>query len=110
MSTITVLPRNRTTPAEESNPVADTSPAERIERHFRTALDQLFTEASCLDSHEVLVDVLAWTLARIVVDQDRSYVTGDILRRIGNHTCRLVEVEVANAEAEEAKRSGHPSH
>ena len=67
MSTITVLPRNRTTPAEESNPVADTSPAERIERHFLTELDHLLAEASHQDSLRVLADVLTCTLARLVV-------------------------------------------
>ena len=110
MSTITVLPHHANKSAEASNPVADTSLAERIERHFLTELDQLLAEASHQDSLRVLADVLTWTLAKIVVGQESSYVTGDILRRFGNYTCRLAEMKIANAEAEEAKRSGHPPH
>jgi hypothetical protein len=110
MSTSTVLPHNHTTSAEASSPVADTSPAERVERHFLAELDQLLAEASQQDSLRVLADVLTWTLARIVVGQESSYVTGDILRRFGNYTCRLAEVKIATAEADEAQRSGHPPH
>ena len=110
MSTITVLPHNHTTSAEASSPGADTSPAERIERHFHAVLDRLLAEALQQGSLEVLADVLAWTLARAVVGQESAYLTGDILRRFGNYTCRLAEVKIATAEADEAKRSGHPSH
>lgn len=108
MPTITVLSHNKS--VEGSVPDTDISPAEQIERRFVTSLDQLLAEASRQDSLRVLADVLAWTLARIVAGQESAYVTGDILRRLGNYACRLAEVKIANAEADEAKRSGHPPH
>ena len=55
---------------------------------------------------ETFVDVLTWTLARVVIYIDKPWVTGDILRRIGNYTCRIAESNHAAAEARAAKDEG----
>ena len=55
---------------------------------------------------ETLVDSLAWTLARVVVGLESQYVMGDVLRRLGNYTCRLAEMKSAEDEAEQAEEGG----
>ena len=55
---------------------------------------------------ETLVDSLAWTLARVVVGLESQYVMGDVMRRVGNYTCRLVEIKSAEDEAEHREEGG----
>ncbi len=91
-------------------PIADCSPEQLAERRYLAILDPLLNEAWEQHSLETLVDCLAWTLARVTVGLDSTQVTGDILRRLGNYTCRLSESKRAEAEAEAAKKEGHAPH
>jgi hypothetical protein len=58
----------------------------------------------------VLCRLSDWTLARIIVALDKPQVTGDILRRIGNYTCRIANSNDAEAEAEKEKKAGRVPH
>ena len=110
MSNITVLPHVEPSSVVAPAPLADCSLAEQTERRYLAVVNPLVAEAWEQHSLETLVDVLAWTLARVVVGLDNGYVTGDILRRLGNYTCKLAEAKRAEAEAEEAKQHGHAPH
>ncbi len=90
--------------------LADCSPEQLAERRYLAVLDPLLAEAWQQHSLETFVDCLAWTLARVIVGLDNPQVTGDLLRRLGNYTCRLAEAKRAEAEADEAKKEGHAPH
>ena len=90
----------------ETAPLADCSPAEQAERRYLSVINPLLSEAYKQRQMETFVDVLAWTLARVIVCLDKPYVTGDILRRIGNYMCRIAESNRAESEAEAAKQEG----
>jgi hypothetical protein len=89
---------------------ADCSVEERNERRYLEIINPLLAEAWQQHSMETLVDVLTWTLARVIVGLDKPHITGDILRRIGNYTCRIAESNRAEAEAEASKAEGHMPH
>jgi hypothetical protein len=69
-------------------------------------INPLLSEACQQGSMETFVDVLTWTLARVIANLDKPCVTGDILRRIGNYTCRIAETKRTEAEADAAKKEG----
>jgi hypothetical protein len=112
MSQAATRPRIQPNPAPDPNsvPLADCSPAEQAERRCLAALDALVAEAWQQRTLETLVDSLAWTLARVVVGLDSQYVMGDVLRRLGNYTCRLAESRRAEDEAEQEKKEGRAPH
>ena len=90
--------------------LADCSTEEQVERRCLAALDALVAEAWQQRTMETLVDSLAWTLARVVVGLESQYVMGDVLRRLGNYTCRLAEAKRAEEEAEQEKTEGRAPH
>jgi hypothetical protein len=96
--------------APDPAPLADCSPEEQAERRCLAALDALVAEAREQRTMETLVDSLAWTLARVVVGLESQYVMGDVLRRLGNYTCRLAEAKRAEDEAEQEKKEGRAPH
>ena len=89
-----------------SMPLSDCSAAEQAERRYLAVFNPLLAEAWQQGSMESFVDTLTWTLARVIAGLDKPYVTGDILRRIGNYTCRIADTNRAEAEAETAKKEG----
>ena len=104
----TALPEDQAaSPARAASAqLADCSAVEQAERHYLAVINPLFDEAWQQRQLETFVDVLTWTLARVIAGHDKAYVTGDILRRIGNYTCRIAEANRAEAEAEEARKEG----
>jgi hypothetical protein len=89
---------------------AGSSNADDAERRYLAVLNPLLTEAWQQRSMESFADCLTWTLARIIVALEKPQVAGDILRRIGNYTCRLAESNAAGAEAEKEKKAGRVPH
>ena len=114
MSQAAIRPRTQTgsvaDPGPDPVPLADCSPEEQAERRCLAALDALVAEAWEQRTMETLVDSLTWTLARVVVGLESQYVTGDVLRRLGNYTCRLAEAKRAEDEAEQARKEGRAPH
>jgi hypothetical protein len=91
-------------------PLADCSAAEHAERHYLSIINPLLSQANQQGSMETFVDVLTWTLARVIANIDKPWVTGDILRRIGNYTCQIANTNRAEAEAAAVKKEGHAPH
>jgi len=87
---------------------ADASP-ETAEAHYIQALNQLAADAYEHHRIEILVDALAWTLARIVYAFGLSS-AGDVLRRFGNYLYRLKAGESARQEAADSAPAGRPPH
>ena len=83
---------------------------EQLEARYLAAANALLDDARERDSLRILVDVLVWTLARIIVGRAGSWGAGDVMRQLGNYVCGLVERQRAQAEAEEAKRQGQIPH
>ena len=108
----TALPDTHAEPAAgaAAMPLADCSAAEQAERHYLSVINPLLSEAYRQGSMETFADVLTWTLARVIANLDKAYVTGDILRRIGNYTCQIANTNRAEAEAEAAKKEGRVPH
>jgi hypothetical protein len=99
-----------TTPTAAPAALADCSAAEQAGRHYRSIINPLLSRAYQQGSMETFADVLTWTLARVIANIDKSYVTGDILRRIGNYTCQIATTNRAEAEAAAAKKGGRVPH
>jgi len=92
---------------EPASTVLPEEPTEQqVERRYLSVINPLLSEAYEQRHMETFVDVLTWTLARVIVAHDKPWVTGDILRRIGNYTCRITESNRAEAEAKAAKEEG----
>ena len=89
-----------------SMPLADRTAEEQAEHHYLAVINPLLNEAFEQRSMGSFVDVLTWTLARVIVGLDKPQITGDILRRIGNYTYRLAESNQAQAEADRARKEG----
>jgi hypothetical protein len=106
------LPGNQVVPHAHAAPVPldDCSPAEQAERRYLAVINPLFSEAWDGGSLESFVEVLTWTLARVIVGMDKPQITGDVLRRIGNHTYAIAEAKRAAVEAEEARKEGRVPH
>ena len=106
------LPETHAEPAAGTAavPLADCSAAEQAERHYLSIINPLLSQAYQQGSMETFADVLTWTLARVIANLDKAYVTGDILRRIGNYTCQIANANRAEAEAAAAKKEGHVPH
>jgi hypothetical protein len=97
---------NATAPA----PLADCSPAQQTELRYLNAVNALLDDAVETDSPRILVDVLTWTLARMVVGYGAPAVAGDILRRLGEHIGTLADRRRAQEEAEKEKEAGRAPH
>ncbi len=112
MSQAAIRPRAQSNAeaAPDPVPLADCSPEEQAERRCLAALDALVAEAWEQRTMETLVDSLTWTLARVVVGLESQYVMGDVLRRLGNYTCRLAETKRAEDEAEQERKEGRAPH
>ncbi len=109
-STSIAVPEVDSAPLAAAPPMADCSAAEQAERRYLAVINPLLSEAYDQGSMETFVDVLTWTLAKAIVGIDKPWVTGDILRRIGVYTCRLVDSRRAEAEAQAAKEEGRLPH
>ena len=95
---------------EAAVPLAACSASEQAERHYLSIINPLLGQAYEQGQMETFADVLTWTLARVIANLDKAYVSGDILRRIGNYTCQIVNANQAEAEAAAAKKEGHVPH
>ena len=104
------VPEVDPTPLAAAPPLADCSAAEQTERRYLAVIDPLVAQAHDQGSMESFVDVLTWTLARVIVGLDKPQATGDILRRIGNYTCHIAKTNRAVAEAKAAKKEGRLPH
>ena len=105
MSQAATRPRIQSHPADpDPAPLADCSPEEQAERRCLAALDALVAEAWEQRTMETLVDSLAWTLARVVVGLESQYVMGDVMRRLGNYTCRLAEISAPRTRRSRRRR------
>jgi hypothetical protein len=104
-------------PAETTaaQPAASPEPslAQQAEDRYLQAIEPLVDDAIGRGQPEVLVDVLAWTLARIANAYGQP-ATADVLRRFANHLADLAlrqrEQEAAKKEARAAKRRGLRPH
>jgi hypothetical protein len=95
--------------AEASAPVAqlaDCSPAQFVEQRYLAAVETLLDDAIENQTTEILVDVLAWNLARIGSAHGPAGLA-DIFRRVGGHACEIVQRIAAEREAEAARKAGH---
>lgn len=91
-------------PAERD---AELNPADR----YVAQLEALGDDAYRSGALAVLVDVMAWYLARVAVSRtDPTVATADITRMFGLHVCNLVQEGHARAEAEKAKAEGASVH
>lgn len=100
-------------PTATSSPaatLADCSPTQQIELRYLNAANALLDDAVEHEAPRILVDVLTWTLARMVVGYGAPAVAGDILRRLGDHIGTLAERRRAQQEAEQAKEEGRAPH
>jgi hypothetical protein len=104
MSGIVVAPSGETSAATPA--LADSSTAEQIELRYTNAVNALLDDAVEHESARILADVLTWTLARMIVSYGTPAVSGDILRRLGEHVGILVERRRAWEEAQQAKEEG----
>ncbi len=94
----------------ETLPIADCETQEQREQRYLATVDALVADANEPHSLEALVDVFAWSLARIITAKANPAVAGDVMQRIGNHVCRIARHKAAQAEAEKAKKDGILPH
>ena len=112
--TIAFLPE--TLPVTEvSTPPAPLQPADSkhekiLEDRFVAAINGLFDEADAQESAQVLVDVLAWAIARMILRVDGPWGAGEVMRRIGRYVCYLQDKKEAQKEAQAAKDAGQAPH
>ena len=96
--------------APTASPLADGSAAQSLEDRFVAQINGLIQEADAKESAVILVDVLAWALARMALRIDGPWGAGDIIRRVGGYVCKLQERKLAQEEAKNAKEQGHAPH
>ena len=77
--------------------------------HYVERIEGLYAHARETRSTHVLVDVIAWSLARLA-HQKGSAAAGTILRGIGSHLASIADAEDARREAGQAKASGQKPH
>jgi len=85
-------------------------PPEAIEKRYLDKINAVVDEARATESMHILVDVLAWTLACIIINCSTRWGAGDVLRRIGDYVCKLADRQAAQAEAEKAREEGQLPH
>ena len=87
--------------------VAESKPVDR----YLAQIDGLCEDAARHDAIGVLVDVMAWYLARIATSRtDPTMATADIGRIFTSHVCDLIQQQRVKAEAERAKAEGAAVH
>ncbi len=86
--------------------VADQSREARIQADYVQRLNALVDDANANGTIEILVDGLTWTLARVIVYLDSAPVTGDILRRLGQHVGTLAAKRTAQRELDDDRERG----
>ena len=77
--------------------------------HYVERIEGLYAHARETCSTHVLVDVIAWWLARLA-HQNGPAAAGTILRGIGSHLASIADAEAARLEAGQAKASGRRPH
>jgi len=87
----------------------DASPERLAEERYLGAIGKLVDDATANGQVGVLADVLAWTIARMIVGFGVP-AAGDILRRIGSYVGNLSERRRAEEEAEQARKEGRAMH
>jgi len=85
-------------------------PPEAIEKRYLDRINAVVDEARATQSMHILVDVLAWTLACIIINCSSKWGAGEVLRRIGHYVCKLADREAAQAEADKARDEGQLPH
>lgn len=80
---------------------------DRLAVHYSNALGSLIDEAVKNGKHRLLIDVLAFHLARFIAAHG-AIAAGFILERLGAYSSSLTERQRALEEANAAKRSGQP--
>ena len=100
----------KTAPSPEVVTLADCSPAQRIEQRYLAAVAGLIEDAVENQSLPILVDVLAWTMGKVIVGYGTPEVPGDFMRRLGGYICDLAERQRAQAEAKQAQKAGLKPH
>ncbi|SPE19752.1 hypothetical protein SBBP1_1010011 [Burkholderiales bacterium] len=93
----------------QSKPQERPSP-EAIEKRYRRTINALVDESRESDSTAILVDVLAWTIARSIIGCRTRGGAGDLMRRIGDYVCKLVDRQAAQGETEKAREEGRLPH
>ena len=105
------MPETATVPEDVASPetvtLADCSPAQQAEEIYIKVVNALVDKAVECGNVPILADVLAWTLARVIVNYGTP-AAGDILRSLGGHVCELAARERARSEAGGA-RGGAPT-
>jgi len=101
-----IVPSQASAISSPTTRLADCSPAKEIELRYLNAANALLDDAVEHDSPRILVDVLTWTLARMVVGYGAPAVAGDVLRCLGEHISTLAERRCAQQEAQHAKEEG----
>ena len=84
---------------------AGSSDEQVIEGRYLRCLDELMSDAVDHRRLDTLANVLAWTIARIAIGCGPA-ATGDVLRRIGGHLCKLETLRQTEAEAKRAREEG----
>jgi len=97
-------PAESTTAADR---LADCSLTEQIELRYLNAANALLDDAAAINATKVLVDVLTWTLARVIDGCGTPAVAGHALHCLGKHICTLAANRCAREEAAKAIEAGH---
>ena len=108
MAEIMLKPKVEVAPIGEA--LADSSPGRRILDRYMKQINAMFVDADENSSHQVLVDVLPWSLAKIPFYAESRGVAGDTVRRLGVHMCDFTLREQARVEAEKARDGGMRHH
>lgn len=87
---------------------ADNATRDQFHARYVEGIDALVNDAAGHGASQILADAL--TLARMIVAFDRPFVPGDILRRLGEHVCTMVERNYAREEATKEKEEGRAPH
>ena len=93
--------------ATAADQLADCSPAEQIELRYLNAANALLDDAAEINATKILVDVLTWTLARVIDGCGTPAVAGHVLHCLGKHTCTLAAHRCAQEESAKAIEAGH---
>ena len=88
---------------------SEPTPDEAAGQRYVNTIDELVADAVEHKRAVVLVDALAWSIARMMVGYGLP-AAGDVLKRIGAYVGEITERRRAQEEAEQAKKDGLPVH
>ena len=94
----------------KANDLPERPTSEQLEARYVEAVNLLFADARKHGSYRILVDVLAWSLARLIVGCAGTWGAGDIMRLLGTYVCKLIERDHAQEEAKRARDEGQRPH